>query len=100
MASRINVSTSKLRELASNLSQLNAQFRTAVTELEDYEGRLNGMWDGEANNTFHNAFNNDKIQMTNFYNGIERYVQVLNDIANRYDQAEANNAEIASARNY
>ena len=96
----IRVTATQLRTGADELEALNQQFRNAINQLESQEGTLNGMWDGEANNTFHTAFNNDKIQMTNFYNAIEQYVQKLNEIAARYSQAEAQNAEIAKTRNY
>ena len=98
--SLIRVSVPQLLTGANELEQLNQQFKAAVTELESLEGTLNGMWEGTANDAFHNAFNNDKIQMTNFFNAIEVYVQRLNEIAARYQQAEAQNTEIGSTRNY
>ena len=58
------------------------------------------MWEGEARDTFHQAFTRDKQQMDVFHQLIAQYVQALLEIAARYEQAEARNREIASARNY
>ena len=94
---------SKLRELiakANELKSLNEQFKARIGELEATEGNLRTMWEGEANDAFHTAFTNDKIQMTNFYNAIEVYIVRLLEIAAKYQQAEAVNTEIATNRTY
>ena len=96
----INVSASTLRTQAEALRQYNTQFKTAVGDLETTEGQLNSMWEGEANTAFHNAFNSDKIQMSNFYNAIEAYVNALLNIASKYEQAESANVETANTRTY
>lgn len=94
------VSINDLKVKVDTLRQLNAQFKSQVGELESTEANLNGMWEGEAKQAFHNAFANDKIQMDNFYNAVEVYAQRLEAIAARYAQAEATNVEIASERTY
>ena len=94
------VSISDLKVKVDALRQLNAQFKSQVGELEATEANLNGMWEGEAKNTFHNAFSSDKTQMNNFYNAVEVYAQRLEAIATRYAQAEATNIEIAAERTY
>ena len=98
--SLIRVTAEQLTTGANELENLNQQFRASVSQLESLEGTLNGMWDGEANDAFHRAFTNDKVQMTNFYNAILVYVQRLEEIANRYKTAEAQNKDIAEKRNY
>lgn len=96
----IRVSTSELKAKAEELKNLNFQFKSSVSELESVENNLSGMWEGEARDAFHNAFNNDKVQMNNFYNAIEVYVQRLEEAAAKYAQAEAANAELAGTRSY
>lgn len=59
-----------------------------------------GMWEGEAKNAFHNAFQNDKAKMQNFKTAIDQYVAALQNIAAKYAQAEAANVNTASTRNY
>ncbi len=96
----IRVSAEQLIARANELKDLNSQFRTTVNELESTEETLRTMWEGDANDSFHRAFTSDKVQMTNFYNAIELYVYKLLDIAAKYQQAEATNAQIASNRTY
>lgn len=98
--SDIQVSTRELRMKAGELRTMNGQFRTAVSNLENVEGRLNGMWDGEANDAFHAAFGSDKAQMDNFYSAVEDYAAKLEAIADEYDRAEAVNQQIATERTY
>lgn len=95
-----SVSISELKAKVENLRQLNAQFKSQIGELEGTENNLCGMWEGQAKETFHNAFSNDKVQMNNFYNAVEVYAQRLEAIAARYAQAEVNNVEIAGERKY
>lgn len=94
------VTASQLRTSASELRSLNGQFKSAVGSLESQEGSLAAMWEGEAKNAFHNAFNNDKGQMDNFYNLIEQYCQALENIATKYMQAEQQNLSTAQTRSY
>ena len=89
------VSSAQLRTRASELTELNQRFKTQVNSLEEKEGVLKGMYEGDAATTLHNAFTRNKIQMDNFYNCIERYAAVLQEIAARWDQAEAQNQSIA-----
>ena len=98
--SDFTVSINDLKAKVDTLRQLNAQFKGQVNELEETEAGLNGLWEGEAKETFHNAFTSDRTQMNNFYNAVEVYAQRLESIAQRYAQAEASNVEIASERTY
>ena len=94
------VTSRELQAKAEELKSLNQQFKNEVSNLESTENALSGMWEGEAKETFHNAFTSDKTQMNNFYNAVEVYAQRLETIAQRYAQAEAANVEIAAERSY
>lgn len=94
------VSTSVLRSQADELTNLNGRFRTSVERLVTSESSLNSMWDGEANNAFHAAFETDKGKMDEFYNLIMQYIERLRTIAMRYEQTEETNTDIASSRTY
>lgn len=96
----IMVTSSKLRAAAENLQSLNRQFKNKAEELQGKEQALSRMWEGQAQTAFHSAFTRDSQQMAAFYQLIDQYVQALLEIAARYEQAEARNAEIASTRNY
>lgn len=94
------VTINDLKTKVDTLRQLNSQFKSQVEEISGTEANLNGMWEGQARETFHNAFESDKIQMNNFYNAVEVYAQRLESIAARYAQAESTNTDIATERTY
>ena len=96
----IQVTSRELRNSAGRLQDLNSQFKAKATELAEKETSLCGMWEGSAEDAFHQAFTRDRQQMDAFYQLIAQYIQALLEIAARYEQAEARNREIAAARNY
>lgn len=98
--SQFKVTSSVLKTQSSELSDLNGRFKSAVEQLVSAEANLNSMWDGEANDAFHNAFMTDRGKMNEFYNLIVQYVEKLNSIATRYEQTEKTNTEIATNRSY
>jgi WXG100 family type VII secretion target len=100
MANSITVNTATVKSKAGELKTLNASFKKLVDELKTTESSLNTMWEGDAKTEFHNAFNNDTVQMTNFYNAIEKYVQNLETIVAKYESAEQKNVTTASQRSY
>ena len=66
--SQFKVTSSVLNSQASELSDLNGRFKSAVEQLVTAEANLNSMWDGEANDAFHASFMTDKSKMDEFYN--------------------------------
>lgn len=94
------VTASQLRSTAGELRELNGQFKSQVGNLETQENSLASMWEGEAKETFHLAFNSDKTQMDNFYHLIEQYCTTLESIATKYEQAEQQNLSTAHTRTY
>ena len=98
--SEIIVTSGTLRSKAEELSQMNSQFRDAVSDLTEQEEALRHQFEGEASDAFDAAFKKDTVQMQNFYNVIEQYVQKLVQIAEAYEKAEQANVSTANARNY
>lgn len=96
----IQVTAGELKTKANELRSLNGNFKSQVGSLESQEAALASMWEGDAKTAFHTAFNNDKTQMDAFYDLIEKYCQALEIIAQKYEQAEAQNTEIAANRSY
>ncbi|MGL5436036.1 MAG: WXG100 family type VII secretion target [Lachnospiraceae bacterium] len=94
----IRVTASQVKVTANQLRDFNGQFNTQVARLQSSEESLNGMWDGQANDAFHAAFNSDKEYMTQFYNLINKYCEALDQIAQEYDNAEAVNTDTATRR--
>lgn len=98
--SELLVKTNELRKAAESLQQLNTQFKNKTEDLNSKETELRGMWEGQANDAFHSAFQRDKSQWDVFYNTIIEYVNALNQIAARHDQAESINTQTATTRTY
>ncbi len=100
MSTSFKVTPSILASQANGVNELNGRFKTAVANLVSAEASLNSMWDGEANDAFHNAFIIDKGKMDEFYKLVCKYVESLNTIATRYRQTEQTNTDIAKTRRY
>lgn len=96
----IQVTSAQLLAKAEELGAQNTQLRAQIEALTEAEQRLNAMWEGDANTAFHTAFQRDKTQFTNFFNAIQQYIQVLQNVAARYTQTERQNVDIATTRTY
>ncbi|MDD3253299.1 MAG: WXG100 family type VII secretion target [Lachnospiraceae bacterium] len=96
----IRVTSSQVTSTATQLRDYNQNFNSQVQALQSSEESLNGMWDGQANDAFHAAFNNDKEYMTQFYNLINKYCEALDQIAAEYDKAESMNTDTATKRSF
>jgi len=94
------VTSGEVRSKAAALAELNQQFRNKAMELTEKEGSLTQMWEGVAKDTFHQAYMQDKSQMDVFNQLIDRYVEALNEIAAKYEEAERRAAELAANRSY
>ena len=94
----IKVTPSVLRQKADALRALNSKFKSQVDKMIGIEQRLSDMWEGEARNAFHNAFNTDRQKMDRFAQNIELYVQALLRNAQKYEEAEQRNTNTATTR--
>lgn len=96
----IKVTSTTLRSTSDQLRQQISQLKSTIEQLAGTEQTLMGQWDGEAKETFHNAFLSDKGQMETFCTVFETFCQALNTIADGYEKAEQSNTSTASARTY
>lgn len=94
------VTSAELRKKAEQLKGLNSRYKSGVDSLQTTEQTLKTMWEGEANETFHNAFTRDKDQMDRFHTAIERFIEALLIIAAKYEEAENKNIATAATRSY
>ena len=94
------VTSAQLRARAEEMRGLNARFKSQEESLRASEQNLKSMWEGKANENFHNAFMRDASQMDAFYEAIGQYIEALLVIAQRYEIAERKNAEMAATRTY
>ena len=92
---QMTTNTAEMRRVASELTDLNGRFEQQVGALVDDKTELCGMWEGEANNTFQQAFNKSYESLHDFYNVIATYVRVLTEIAAKYEESEARAKEKA-----
>jgi len=91
----IQVTPAQLRNKAQELRRFNQQFKQAIETLEQRERTLVGQWKGEARDEFDRVFQNNRNQFNEFYQGIEKYIRVLEDAANAYENAERQNRQTA-----
>ena len=88
MAGTFTINTSEVTKKASEISNLLNSFKSQVENLTQTEGTLNGMWEGEAKETFHSEFQNN----------MQKYVTALQEIVQEYVKAENANLSTASTR--
>ena len=98
--SKYTVTASEMQTAIREITSANGEFKNRVAELEGAQQELAGMWQGDANTAFNNAFQNDKAQWAAFANLVDQYVQTLNTILQTYATAESTNVETARSRTY
>ena len=92
------VTSNQVRAKEGELQNLNSSYKQKIDSLEQIVKGLDGMWEGDAHDAFHAAFEKDKVHLWNFYNAIEKYCQTLLEIAQNYEKAEAKNVQTASGK--
>ncbi|MCR5301829.1 MAG: WXG100 family type VII secretion target [Lachnospiraceae bacterium] len=85
------VDSRQLRSKRDELIGLTQRFRSEKEALCSKEAQLSSMWEGEANESFHTRFIKDSGQMDSFIEVIQQYLNVIQQIADRYDMAEQAN---------
>ncbi len=92
------VTSNQVRAKEGELQNLNSSYKQKIDSLEQIVKGLDGMWEGDAHDAFHAAFEKDKVNLWNFYNAIEKYCATLLEIAQNYEKAEAKNVQTASGK--
>lgn len=85
------VDSRQLRGKKDELLNLCQRFMKEKENLCAVELSLRSMWEGAANERFHTQFMKNAGQMDAFYELVNRYVSVIERIAERYDRAEEKN---------
>lgn len=96
----ITVNPATLKAKEDELKGYNNNLKRQIETLSSQGQALCSMWEGEAKTEFQNAFQKDITQMNNFYNAIEKYVAVLQEMRMAYENAEKKSRTIASQRKY
>jgi len=94
------VTAAQLKEKAEELTGLNQKLVTETENLVSAENGLKASWEGEANEAFSREFQRDRVQLDNFTNAVNQYVEALLNIAQKYEEAENRNLSLASSRTY
>ena len=85
------IDSRQLRTKKDDLLTLNRRFVQEKENLCSKEAQLRSMWEGAANESFHAQFMRNAGQMDAFAETIDRYLTVMDSIAQRYDDAEQRN---------
>lgn len=96
--SKLQVTSSKLREAKGTLDRQNQLLNDQISKLRQTESKLNSMWEGEAKQAFQQVFNKDMTQFEAFHSLIGKYGNVLEQAAQNYEDKERKNIELASHR--
>lgn len=91
----IQVDSKRLRDAAEKLTGLVGQYKGKLEALTTAEQGMVAKWEGDAKNTYNNAFMNDKAQWEKFTPLVETYIQALLSAAAEYEKREAQNISIA-----
>ena len=94
----LQVNSSTLRSKADQLSQLNSSFKNACSTLDSQFSSLSGMWTGDSKKVFQDCYRRNQNEFNDFYKGINDYINALKQAAQRYEEMERRNAEIAKSR--
>lgn len=98
--SKFTLTASEMQNAINEINSANTEFKNRVAELEGEQQNLAGMWQGDANTVFNNAFQNDKGQWSTFANLVDQYVETLGSILQIYQTAESTNVETGKTRTY
>ena len=90
------VTAMEVKNKATELRKLNAEYKKAAEDLATEESRLNTMWEGDAHDNFDVKFKKDQVNVQNLYAAVEQYCVKLEEIAVNYANAEIKNAAIAA----
>jgi len=96
----IEVTSEELKNKASELQGLNARYQAEIENIINCQNNLNTMWEGEAKEAFNQVFNRNRTVLDSFKTAIDSYIQALNVIASRYDEAEKRNIAMAGSGAY
>ncbi len=96
--SRYSLTAQEIQAAITDLTTSNGQFKQRIADLQGKQQELAGMWQGDANTAFNNAFNTDKGKWDAFAQLMDRYIEALGTIKQTYEAAEATNTQTAVTR--
>lgn len=93
----VNVSTEQLKSTASEFSSIGGTIRNLTQSMTETITSLSGSWEGEASQSYLAKFNSLQDDIERMHSMINEHVNDLNDMADRYAQAESQSVSDAQA---
>jgi WXG100 family type VII secretion target len=84
----IKVTPESLRSQAQTLRKYNEEHRGAYAQMDAHVHNLVSEWTGEAQSAFIATFEGNKSSFQKFSTDIETFAKLLDDTANRMEQAD------------
>lgn len=97
MADKIRVNTKSLDATKSNVSRQIKEIRRQIGLLYDDVKTLNGMWEGDAHDTFSNEFMADIRKLENLCGRLDDIVSYEDNAINEYQKCESKVSELISS---
>jgi len=82
------VSTQKLKDEATALTNVKNQLQNEITAMRSYSSRYLSLWEGEAKQGFTTSVNQNMNLLNMFVNNMDKFINALNNIATGYEKAE------------
>lgn len=98
--SKYSITAPEVTNMIRTLEADNTQFRARISELMDCAVELAAMWQGEANDRFNTALNNDHSRWVEFAALIDQYNEAMVNVVNIYSNAESANVDTSTTRTY
>ena len=83
------VNTQGMRAAANDIEQMASEYTQQVTMLYSVGQELDGMWDGDASDTFKAQLGQDQPRFEALNTVVKQYTEALRNNAESYDRAEA-----------
>jgi WXG100 family type VII secretion target len=83
------VTTGTLTQVSNTLSDLIGRYNAEVDKFYVCGADIDAMWDGDASVKFQATLRSDKERFDALKNILQKYVEVLNQVASTYAKAEA-----------
>lgn len=100
MADNVNlqVTCSELRSAAQKIAQANEEYRAAAGNLQAAADEVAGMWEGDTRDKFVSGMEQRKAWYEQMSGIVDEYVQVMQQIADKYEQMDAQGAALIRKR--
>lgn len=92
------ISSSELRKKKEALEGLKKVLSGQIQQLEETAGKLHGMWEGDAKESFVKSFKTDTDSLRKVLDVITDFLIVLEKIISIYMMMEAKNVQTAGGR--